>query len=195
VRADDLPKNGTSVPSPVWFRFYEGALEAVIAEGDIKLGHLEHRPECSLLIFESIPPFRGLRVEDVPTLKPDAGYEARRSIAERYLGTVRGRRFGQRGEPGVVLRVSLENARTWDLAGILPLIEPPPWSRKGAAPRPWPSAPISCTPDHVSVGERRTAIRGAHRWDVVSVTVSGSACGHVVAAMRLTRVASAGGSV
>ncbi|HEV7203510.1 MAG TPA: pyridoxamine 5'-phosphate oxidase family protein [Jatrophihabitans sp.] len=57
-RADD-----TAVASPVWFRRTGEKLDVVIADGDAKLRQLARRPECSLLVFEAVPPFRAVRVE------------------------------------------------------------------------------------------------------------------------------------
>jgi nitroimidazol reductase NimA-like FMN-containing flavoprotein (pyridoxamine 5'-phosphate oxidase superfamily) len=53
--------DGTAFVSPVWFRFEDGEFEVVIAEGDAKLRNLERDPRCSLLVFETVPPFRGSR--------------------------------------------------------------------------------------------------------------------------------------
>ncbi len=114
-------KSGTAVASPVWFRFHDGGFEVVIAQSDVKLRRLQHRRDCSLLIFEATPPFRGVRVEGTPTLVPDHHHESRMAIAGRYLGRERAQTFvEQRREPGVVLRMSAEHARTWDLNAILP---------------------------------------------------------------------------
>lgn len=112
--------DGTAVSSPVWFRTVDGSLEVVIADGDVKLNHLERRPLCSLLVFETEPPFRGLRVEGEPTLRHRGVSQTRQAIAERYLGLEAGHRFTTSRGPGVVLQMSLDNARSWDLRGILP---------------------------------------------------------------------------
>jgi hypothetical protein len=114
-------QDGTAVPSPVWYRLHEDAFEVVIAQGDVKLRHLDRRPRCSLLIFESVPPFRGLRVEGEPTLTNQDVTPVRRSIASRYLGPDLGARFAADQSPsGVVLRLSAVDARTWDLSATLP---------------------------------------------------------------------------
>jgi Pyridoxamine 5'-phosphate oxidase len=107
-------RNGTAVPSPVWYRFHDEAFEVVLAEGDIKLRHLARNPHCSLLIFESIAPFRGLRVEGEPTLPQQDVTPVRRSIASRYLGPDLGARFAaERSAWGVVLTLPASDARTW----------------------------------------------------------------------------------
>ena len=63
--------DGTAATSPVWFRFRDEAFEVVIAENDVKLRHLTSRPQCELLVFEAVPPFRGVRVRSDAT--PIAG--------------------------------------------------------------------------------------------------------------------------
>jgi hypothetical protein len=115
-------KDGTAVASPVWFRFRGDTFEVVIAEDDVKLRHLAACPECELLVFEAVPPFRGIRVRsDQPILTRDGAQEAREDIAARYLGEERGKRFAaERTSTGVLLRLPADHARTWDLNAILP---------------------------------------------------------------------------
>jgi hypothetical protein len=87
-------KDGTAVASPVWFRFRGDTFEVVIAENDVKLRHLAARQECELLVFETVPPFRGVRVRsDRPILTREGAQQARQDIASRYLGEERRRRF------------------------------------------------------------------------------------------------------
>ena len=115
-------KDGTAVASPVWFRFRDDAFEVVIAENDVKLRHLAVRPECELLVFEAVPPFRGIRVRsDQPILTRDGAQEAREDIAARYLGEERGKRFAaERTSTGVLLRIPADATKAWDLKAILP---------------------------------------------------------------------------
>lgn len=113
-------RDGTAVASPVWFRRADDALEVVIADGDVKLRHLERRPECSLLVFEAVPPYRGVRIEGTPELVRTDVTEARRSIATRYLGPAGGAAFTASRGPGTILRLPLAAARTWNLSAILP---------------------------------------------------------------------------
>ena len=115
-------KDGTAVTSPVWFRFRGDTFEVVIAENDVKLRHLAARPECELLVFETVPPFRGMRVRsDQPILTRDGAQQARQDIASRYLGEERGKRFAaERTSTGVVLRLSADHTKAWDLKAILP---------------------------------------------------------------------------
>ena len=115
-------KDGTAAASPVWFRFRDNTFEVVIAENDVKLRHLAARPECELLVFETVPPFRGIRVRsDRPILTRDGAQQARQDIAARYLGEERGKRFAaERTSTGILLRVPADHAKAWDLNAILP---------------------------------------------------------------------------
>lgn len=113
-------KDGTAAASPVWFRFIADTFEVVIAEDDVKLRHLAARPQCSLVVFEALAPFRGVRVEGEPSLDRNGVTQVRRAIAVQYLGRERGERFTAQRGAGVVLRLPAAHARHWDLGSILP---------------------------------------------------------------------------
>ena len=112
--------DGTAASSPVWFRLADSELQVVIAEGDVKLKHLASRPVCSLLVFETVAPFRGLRVEGTPTLRREGVTAARLAIASRYLGPEGGERFTEARGRALILSLPLSQARSWDLSAILP---------------------------------------------------------------------------
>ena len=114
-------RDGSALATPVWFRWTGEVFEVVIAEGDVKLRHLARDPRCSLLVFEAVPPFRGVEVRGEPELVPGDVAEAREEIASRYLGAGPGKRFAvERTKPGVLLRLVPHEPRVWDLAAILP---------------------------------------------------------------------------
>jgi PPOX class probable F420-dependent enzyme len=115
-------RDGSANVSPVWFRSHADTVEVVIAEGDVKLGHLARDPRCVLLVFETVPPFRGIEVRGTPTLVECDVTAARMDIAGRYLGASGGERFaGERASRrGVLLRLEASEPRLWDLSGILP---------------------------------------------------------------------------
>ena len=115
-------KDGSAHVSPVWFRWLGGAFEVVIAEGDVKLRHLARTPECVLVVFEAVPPFRGIEARGMPELLEGDMTAARTAIARRYLGEREGARFAaeRRSRPGVLLRLRAEDPRVWDLRSILP---------------------------------------------------------------------------
>ena len=114
-------KDGSANTSPVWFRFSAGAFEIVIAEGDVKLRHLARDPRCVLVVFETVPPFRGVEVRCAPELVECDVTPIRADIAGRYLGTHDGARFAavRTSKPGVLLRLAAE-PRVWNLSAILP---------------------------------------------------------------------------
>jgi hypothetical protein len=117
-------RDGSALVSPVWFRFNEGAFEVVIARDDVKLKHLARRPECTLTVFETLPPFRGVRASGRPELISEDTSAARSAIAGRYLGSEGGRRFAAgRATPGVLLRLRDDKPRVWDLSAILPRVD------------------------------------------------------------------------
>lgn len=115
-------KDGSAHVSPVWFRWSGGALEVVIAKGDLKLGHLARDPRCVLVVFEAVRPFRGVEVRGVPELIDGDVGAVRTAIAGRYLGAGDGERFAaeRRSRPGVLLRLACDSPRVWDLSAILP---------------------------------------------------------------------------
>jgi hypothetical protein len=110
-------KDGSAFVSPVWFRWKSNAFEVVIAEGDVKLGHLAANPECILVVFETVPPFRGIEARGSADLIEGDVTPVRRDIAGRYLGEEAGARYAaERTKPGVLLRLAASRPRVWDLA-------------------------------------------------------------------------------
>ncbi len=113
--------DGTAVTSPAWFRLRDGCFEVVIAENDVKLRHLAAHRNARLSSSRRCRRSGGTRPGE-PALTRHGANEARRSIAGRYLGRSQGERFAaQRATAGVLLRLSAQHARAWDLAAILPL--------------------------------------------------------------------------
>jgi len=114
--------DGSALTSPVWFRWTGRAFEVVIAQGDVKLRHLERDPHCVLVIFETVAPFRGVELRGEASLQACDVAEIRRSIAGRHLGDEAGERFSREraAKPGVLLQLVPEHPRVWDLADILP---------------------------------------------------------------------------
>jgi Pyridoxamine 5'-phosphate oxidase len=116
-------KDGSAAATPVWFRWHDGAFEMVIAVGDVKLQHLERRPECTFVVFETDYPFRGLEVRGVtPEIVETDVTQVRIDIAGRYLGgNAEGERYAaQRTKPGVLVRLRADAPRVWDLREMLP---------------------------------------------------------------------------
>ena len=113
--------DGEIVISPVWFRVEGEWIEIVVAGGDAKLEHLRNDARCVFIAFETVPPFAGVRIRTDAVLSSDGVKDARLAIASRYLGSDAGQRYvEQRTKPGVVVRLPLARARSWDLRAILP---------------------------------------------------------------------------
>ena len=115
-------REGSADVSPVWFRYTDEAFEVVVAKTDIKLQHLARDPRAVLMIFETVAPFRGVKVRADVELDDSHVEDVRRSISARYLGPEMAKAFvAERGE-GVVVRLSASAANMWDLSGILPVV-------------------------------------------------------------------------
>jgi PPOX class probable F420-dependent enzyme len=114
-------RDDSAVATPVWFRWHDMAFEVVIAERDVKLRHLARRPDCSLVVFETVRPFRGIEVRGEAEIIETDVTPIRIAIAGRYLGKGDGERYAaQRQKPGVLLRLATDQPRIWDLTPILP---------------------------------------------------------------------------
>jgi PPOX class probable F420-dependent enzyme len=115
-------EDGQAITSPVWFRVTADAFEVVVAATDHKLVHLRRDPMCILLVFEAVPPFRGVEVRARATIEPDEDARTRLDVASRYLGPDAGRTYADLAlrPPGFVVRLPLSAARAWNLGDKLP---------------------------------------------------------------------------
>ncbi len=113
--------DGSADVSPVWFRYAGEAFEFVVAKSDVKLARLARDPRAVLMIFETVAPFRGVRIRADVELDDSPVDDVRRDISSRYLGPETAQAFvAERGE-GVVVRLPASAARVWDLSRILPV--------------------------------------------------------------------------
>jgi len=112
--------DGSADVSPVWFRCTDSAFEVVVAADDPKLRRLAVDDRAVLTVFETVPPFRGVKVAGRVTRESDPTVvrEAREAIAPRYLGVTRGAAFVESRGPGVVIRLPIASARAWDLEAL-----------------------------------------------------------------------------
>jgi hypothetical protein len=112
--------DGSAHVSPVWFRYTGETIEVAVAKSDSKLRNLAHDLRAVLMIFETVAPFRGVKVRAEVELDDVHVEDARRSISACYLGEEAAHAFvAERGE-GVVVRLPTSAAQVWDLSGILP---------------------------------------------------------------------------
>jgi hypothetical protein len=93
----------------------------VIVEGDVKLRHLRRDPRCILVVFEAVPPFRGVEARGVAELVEDDVTDTRADCARRYLGPAASDRFVREraSTAGVLVRLRVDDPRVWDLSAIL----------------------------------------------------------------------------
>ena len=112
--------DGSADMSPVWFRLVGEAFEVVVAKSDRKYGHLQRDRRAVLMVFEAVPPFRGVKIRAEVELDDEGVEEARRAISARYLGAEMAGSFAAARGAGVVVRLPASAARVWDLAGIIP---------------------------------------------------------------------------
>ncbi len=112
-------KDGTAKLSPVWFRHEGDYFEVVIAEGDVKLKHIRRNPRVTMLVFETVPPFRGVEVTDDADISSADLDASRRSISSRYLDDEASKAWTKaRAGNGVVVRIPVRFARSWDLGPL-----------------------------------------------------------------------------
>ena len=112
--------DGSADVSPVWFRVAGEAFEVVVAKSDKKYGHLQRDRRAVLMVFEAVPPFRGVKIRAEVELDEAGVEEARRAISARYLGPETAEDFVAARGAGVIVRLPASAARSWDLSGILP---------------------------------------------------------------------------
>jgi PPOX class probable F420-dependent enzyme len=109
IRAD-----GGILLSPVWQEWREGGFNLFSAEGDVKIRHLRADPRATVVVFESIPPYRGVEVRGTARLSTDNARETAERIAARF----------EEADPDedtlppecVVIRLEPGTMRVWDYA-------------------------------------------------------------------------------
>lgn len=112
--------HGSADVSPVWFRYAGETFEVVVAKSDSKLRNLARDPRAVLMIFETVAPFRGVKVRADVELGDTRVEDVRRSISARYLAEETAHAFVAKRGDGVVVRLPTSAAQVWDLSEILP---------------------------------------------------------------------------
>jgi hypothetical protein len=75
--------DGSADVSPVWFRYTGETFEVVVAKSDSKLRNLARDPRAVLMIFETVAPFRGVKVRAEVGWDESRVEDVRRSISSR----------------------------------------------------------------------------------------------------------------
>ena len=110
--------DGRVLLSPVWHRWRDGGFDVVSRADDVKVRHLRRDPRASIVVYEHVPPYRGIEVRTQVRLEP-ATAEAVRSIAVRYLGDRNGGAYAEGGEDDTLIRLEPGRLRAWDFADQL----------------------------------------------------------------------------
>ena len=139
-------EGGDVLLSPVWHRWREGGFDVITSSDSVKARHLRRDPRASIVVYEHVPPYRGLELRCRPRFVTDGVRETVETIAIRYLGAEEGRRYVDvetddtllRLEPGVLrcwdfaddwpaaVEPVLNCARTWGPGGTIDFAAPPP---------------------------------------------------------------------
>lgn len=107
-------KSGEVLLSPVWHRWRAGGFDVATGSDDIKVRHLRADPRASIIVYEPVPPYRGLELRTEPTLVGEGAHEAARDIAVRYLGAAEGEAYAAGFTDDVVIRLEPGTLRIWD---------------------------------------------------------------------------------
>jgi len=111
-------RNGRTLLSPVWHEWQDGGFTVFVAEGDIKLRHIEHNRHVSIVVADDGPPYRGVEVRGEAKIVASDIRTGMHRIAVRYLGAEQATAFieGYGDTPTVCLRIEPEKLRVWDFA-------------------------------------------------------------------------------
>ena len=100
--------------SPVWHRWRDGGFDVVTRGDDVKVQHLRRDPRAGIVVYEHVPPYRGIEVGAEARLE-DAG-DAARAIAIRYLGEHEGAAYADGAPDDTLIRLEPGRLRAWDFA-------------------------------------------------------------------------------
>jgi PPOX class probable F420-dependent enzyme len=109
--------DGTVLLSPVWHRWREGGFDVVTGHGDTKVRQLRRDPRANIVVYEHVPPYRGIEVRGEARLE-EAG-DAVRHIAARYLGERDGAAYADSAGDDTLIRLEPGRLRAWDFADQL----------------------------------------------------------------------------
>ena len=106
--------DGGLLLSPVWHRWRDGGFDVVTGRDDVKVRQLRRDPRANIVVYEHVPPYRGIEVRAEARLE-DAG-DAVRQIASRYLGERDGAAYAEGSGDDTLIRLEPGRLRAWDFA-------------------------------------------------------------------------------
>jgi PPOX class probable F420-dependent enzyme len=111
-------RDGSVLLSPVWHEWRDGGFSIFTGDDDVKLRHIQNRPQASVVVSDNLPPLRGIEVSGAPTIVRDEEFarETFQRITFRYLGPDLGSAYVSRSRTSnlVVIRLVPGTLRTWD---------------------------------------------------------------------------------
>jgi PPOX class probable F420-dependent enzyme len=110
-------RDGSVLLSPVWHQWRDGGFDVVSGGRDVKVQHLRRDPRASIVVYEHVPPYRGIELRTEARLE-SAGNTVRR-IAIRYLGERDGAAYADSGVDDTLIRLEPGHVRAWDFADQL----------------------------------------------------------------------------
>ena len=109
-------RDGSVLLAPVWHRWRDGGFDISTNLADVKVRNLRRDPRASILVYEHVPPYRGIELRTEPALLTEGQPETGREIAVHYLGSEEGEAWAAGAEDDVVLRLEPGVVRAWDFS-------------------------------------------------------------------------------
>ena len=106
--------------SPVWHEWRDGAFLITVEAGDGKLRHMTRDPRVTIIVAEPDPPYRGLEIRGEAEIQELPYGTTIRRIGRRYIGSAADRMWAEDDDSGVVLRIAPGALRAWDFADDYP---------------------------------------------------------------------------
>jgi PPOX class probable F420-dependent enzyme len=113
-------RDGTVLLSPVWHEWRDAGFNVASSSENVKARHLRRNPTASLVVCESVPPYRGVEARCEARLLTTGVSECAARIASRYLGSDAGAAYAAATADDVVLRFEPSTLRAWDFADEYP---------------------------------------------------------------------------
>jgi PPOX class probable F420-dependent enzyme len=109
-------RDGSVLLSPVWHEWRAGGFDVVTSGDDVKARHLRRDPRASIVVYEHVPPYRGVELRCEARLGPERAHAAARRLAVRYLGEAEGAAYAESARDDTLIRLEPGELRAWDFA-------------------------------------------------------------------------------
>lgn len=111
-------RDGTVLLSPVWHEWRDRGFSVHLGARGINARLLRRDPRASIVVYEDVPPYRGVELRGTARLTMEDEQEILRRVAVRYLGERDGNAYADGYTwSGLVLRLEPGELRIWDAPG------------------------------------------------------------------------------